>query len=132
MVSPVWLHCLLYIFPPPLHIFPIFIFLPFSSFLRFLHFLTSPSLENMTVAILSYAVSHLHYLIENEKMNSRSVFRCAGHGPAVTHPSTDPAPRPALSCRLTWMIAGHRTPTTDRKPLINCVMYIVITATRIT
>ena len=41
------------------------------------------------------------------KMTSRSVFRCAGRGPAVTHPSTDPA----ISC-LTWVIAWHRPPTT--------------------
>ena len=32
------------------------------------------------------------------KMTSRSAFRCAGRGPAVTHPSTDPA----KSC-LTWV-----------------------------
>ena len=32
------------------------------------------------------------------KITSRSVFRCAGRGPAVTHPSTDPA----KSC-LTWV-----------------------------
>ena len=87
--------------------------------------------ENVTAAILSYAVSHLHegtgklrktcadtvgHLTESvpslpvsEKMTSRSAFRCAGRGPAVTHPSTDPAER----C-LTWVIAWHRTPTTHR------------------
>ena len=43
------------------------------------------------------------------KMTSRSAFRCAGRGPAVTYPSTDPAE----SC-LTWVIAWHRTPTTHR------------------
>ena len=42
-------------------------------------------------------------------MTSRSAFRCAGGGPAVTHPSTDPA----KSC-LTCVIAWHRTPTTHR------------------
>ena len=44
------------------------------------------------------------------KMTSRSsAFRCAGRGPTVTHPSTDPA----KSC-LIWVIAWHRTPTTHR------------------
>ena len=43
------------------------------------------------------------------KMTSRSAFRCADRGPAVTYPSTDPA----KSC-LTWVIAWHRTPTTHR------------------
>ena len=38
---------------------------------------------------------------------SRSAFRCAGRGPAVTHLSTDPA----KSC-MTWVITWHRTLTT--------------------
>ena len=42
-------------------------------------------------------------------MTSCSAFRCAGRGPAVIHPSTDPA----KSC-LTWVIAWHQTPTTHR------------------
>ena len=36
-------------------------------------------------------------------MTSHSAFRYAGRGPAVIHPSADPAPR----C-LTWVIAWHR------------------------
>ena len=43
------------------------------------------------------------------KMTSRSAFRCAGRGPAVTHPNTCPA----KSCS-TWVITWHRTPTTHR------------------
>ena len=43
------------------------------------------------------------------KMTSRSAYRCAGRGPAVTHLNTDPAKR----C-LTWVIARYRTPTTHR------------------
>ena len=87
--------------------------------------------EKVTAAILFYAVSHLHegtgklrktcadtvgHLIicpqssSLWKMTSRSAFRCAGRGPAVTHPSTDPA---KSSC-LTSVIAWHRTPTTHR------------------
>ena len=48
--------------------------------------------------------------IVSEKMISRSAFRYAGRGLAVTNPSTDPAP----SC-LTCVIAWCRTPTTHRK-----------------
>ena len=93
--------------------------------------LRRPPLENVTVAILSYSVSHLHEGTgklrktlcwysrpfnrvcpqSNSlwKMTSRSAFRCAGRGPVVTHPSTDPA-----KICLTWVIAWHRTPTTHR------------------
>ena len=81
-------------------------------------------------AILFYAVSHLHegtgklrktradtfrHLTESvsslvsEKMTSRSPLRCAGRGPVVPHPSTDPAP----SC-LIWEIGGNRIPTAYR------------------
>ena len=38
-----------------------------------------------------------------QKMTSRSAFRCAGHGPAVIHLSTEPA-----TSRLSWMIASIR------------------------
>ena len=43
------------------------------------------------------------------KMTSRSAFRCAGRGPAVTDPSTDLT----KSCS-TWVIDWDRTPTTHR------------------
>ena len=96
--------------------------------------------ENVTAAILSYAVSHLHegtgklrktfvatvgHLTESVSsltvMTSRSAFGCAGRGPAVTHPSTDPA----KSC-LTWVIAWHRTPTTHRTLSVITVCFNVI------
>ena len=48
------------------------------------------------------------------KMTFCLVFRDAGRGPAVTHPSTDPAP----SC-LTWVTAWYRTPTTHRTLSVN-------------
>ena len=43
----------------------------------------------------------------SKKMTSGSEFRYAGRRPAVTHPSTDPAPS-----GLTWVTAWCRTPTT--------------------
>ena len=127
-----WFHlyryCLVYI---PTLLFP---FLPSSLFLFFsLRFRQSPlppwefdcsysllcyiafarghmeTAENLTDSVLSLQVS--------EKMTSRSALRCAGRGPALTHPSTDPVPY----C-LTWVIAWHRTPTT-RYLLLN--LYIV-------
>ena len=52
------------------------------------------------------------------KITSRSAFQCAGHGPTVTHPSTDPA----QSC-LTWVIAWHRTPTTHRTLSVRWIHY---------
>ena len=74
-------------------------------------------------AILTYAVSQLHegtgklrkpvqLLAVSEKWPPVQRFWCAGRGPAVTHPSTDPA----KGC-LTWVIAWHRTPTTHRRTL---------------
>ena len=46
----------------------------------------------------------------SEKITSRSMFQWIGYRPAVTHPSTDPAP----SC-LTWIITWHRNlPHTER------------------
>ena len=113
---------------------PVFPFLLSSSFPFFS--LSSrqsppPPLENVTAAILSYAVSYLHegtgklrktsadtvgHFTESppvyslRKSDLRSAFRYAGRGPAVTHPSTDPAP----SC-LIWVTVWCRTSTTHRK-----------------
>ena len=97
-----------------IYLIPIFIFFPPKPH--------SP--ENVTTAILSYAVWHLHegtgkirktcgrysrlfnrvcpQCTVPEKTSSRSAFRCAGRGPAVTHSSTDSAP----GC-LTWVIAWY-------------------------
>ena len=115
--------------PPfsPFHLLPFFIpchFLPY-------HQSYPPPPENVTAAILSYAVSHVHegtgklrktcadtvdHFTESvpslqslKKMTSRSAFRCAGRRLAVTHPSSDPV----KSC-LTWVIAWHRTSITHR------------------
>ena len=52
-------------------------------------------------------------------MTSRSAFRCAGRGPAVTHPRIDPA----KSC-LTWVIAWHRTPITHRTLSVAKYMFL--------
>ena len=113
-----------------LHLFPLSFPFPFLSLVT--SFFTARVIphENMTAAILSYALSHLHEgtgklrktcadTIDHLtvcsqsntvwKMTSHSAFRCAGRGPAVAHPSTDPA----KSC-LTWVIAWHRTPPTHR------------------
>ena len=101
---------------------------PIFSFLCFLSY--SPFCESAN--ILSYAVSYLHrgirklrrtcsntvgHLIASvstlrfrKKITSRSAFWCAGRGPAVNHPSTDPAP----SCLTIRVIACHRIPTTYR------------------
>ena len=101
-----------------------------SSFLLLSHFFyilsaRGPRLENVTAAILSYIcciwfVRGHRETAENmcwysrpfnrvcpestvsEKITFRSVFRCAGRGLAVNHPSTDPA----ASC-LTEAIAWH-------------------------
>ena len=45
----------------------------------------------------------------SEKMTSRPALRYPGRGPAVTHLSTDPAPR-CLTCASAWC----RAPTTHR------------------
>ena len=116
-----WFHlygyCLLHI-PTPF-----FFSTSFLPVFRFFHFLPArgPSLENVTAAIFSYAVSHLHegtgklrktcadtvgHLTEavpesttSEKMTSRSAFRYADRGLAATHLSTDRAPS------FTWVTA---------------------------
>ena len=55
------------------------------------------------------------------EMTSRSAFRSAGRGPAVIHPSTDPA----KSC-LTRVIAWHRTPTTHRTLSMSKCQYFIV------
>ena len=115
-VPPVWLLSCTY--PDPL-----FLFLSLRSCQR------SP-LENVTVAILSYVLSHLHAdtgkLLKTfadtvghltvcpqsavfEKMNSRWAFQCAGRGPTVTHLNSDSAPN-----YLTRVIAWHWASTTHQ------------------
>ena len=90
---------------------------PFPRFFRFLPTRDSP-LKNVTAAILSCVVLYLHEgtgklrktwantvdrLTESGawKMTTSSSFRCAGHGPTVTHPSTDPA-RSCMSLGDLW------------------------------
>ena len=102
---PVWL-LVFYISPT---FFPLSSAFPFLSPCHFLLYRQSYPHENVTAAILSYAVSHLHertgklrktcadtvgHLTESVPSQQ---FRCAGRGPAVTHPSTDPA-KSCLTC----------------------------------
>ena len=116
-----------YASPPP---FPLSSFLPVSLFFHFLP-ARGPPLRMLpqpfsSICCIAFARRH-RKTVENlcrysqpfhrvcpqstvsEKMTSCSTFQYAGRGPAVTHPSTDPAP----SC-LTRVTTCCQTPTTHR------------------
>ena len=112
-----------YISPAP---FPLCSVLPISSFLHFLP-TRVPPLENVTAAILSYAVSHLH---EDTGKLRKTCADTVGHftefvprlqslkkwPPAQRfdmQAADQRSPIQALTC-LTWTTAWSQTPTTHR------------------